>query len=949
MVYYEANHTCGDQDWLLCPEVLDDLTKLFEDNSKLSGGNAFRLLFERKLRKIKTNAPSEVRRQQIADLLNVVKACVHDYVPNNIRSAVRKSKCPKGMGIEAVVELQNILKDYYEDIGIILEVAIDTFICARCGHIEYSYVNDEEIDTNCKECKIEMEGRGPMIMLTSKEQIKLAWEMTKKDGVYALATAFLDHQPGRTVHLTTLNCAVYDWNVQEMASLFVAHTKGEDKLSVRFSLEYFDLIIQKYLGDEKYFHPFGFTTDNAGGLICGIKEKFGENIPIRTCKFHFIFSAYQKCGDFIGTRSDKIIFLRFVFSLVDATNASQFYEYCEKFQKWMKEKKSRANGLSNWFDFWHNSRALWSSAFADLNLAKTNLVEGLQSKYSKKNGMKNLPLDQSVIYGISDAMLYQTRLVESSKGKYKGHGPDRVVVESRQMHEELRRVKETAFTYEDLQEIFVILGLPKDGLRDKDNHEEEKDTEETNSAVNTSLLSNKRKMDALMSSPILNENEKRRKVLTENLVSENSPHSFKDKKTPTKANIKPLRKSGRPKGTKRKVHFSRHMDISDVSEESNEDPFEHELDIMESSFTSTTDHIQMFMERDSDRIQNKTKKLKTILKPTPQEQDIFQSGSFNSSIKRNYSNALTKAHRDRNNYLITHIHKQLFKVEKTWPGAEEKRVLGRFVSRPENCYHVDFQKNEVTCSCRDYISILATHQDKICKHIASVLLKCDLKKFVKFHGSRTYRKNSFEQLCEIVSSFSSDQTIVDPGKICIEDLETETEERENIDHLEGVNLNDWSSQDFDELNINQDLHIEEENPSNFPIRHVPIHARGPYSHIHKALAAVPVNDWYVEVYGNTGSPRCRSILCKKKIQRRTGCIRSDVFGTYTDRNTNKKYLCIDTMRFCLNDLCHRNADASKLKFKKFERMSQLSIQFISSENQEIVRKYFGNCDLNIID
>ena len=734
-----------------------------------------------------------------------------------------------------------------------------------------------------------------------------------------------------------------------MASLFVAHTKGEDKLSVRFSLEYFDLIIQKYLGDEKYFHPFGFTTDNAGGLICGIKEKFGENIPIRTCKFHFIFSAYQKCGDFIGTRSDKIIFLRFVFSLVDATNASQFYEYCEKFQKWMKEKKSRANGLSNWFDFWHNSRALWSSAFADLNLAKTNLVEGLQSKYSKKNGMKNLPLDQSVIYGISDAMLYQTRLVESSKGKYKGHGPDRVVVESRQMHEELRRVKETAFTYEDLQEIFVILGLPKDGLRDKDNHEEEKDTEETNSAVNTSLLSNKRKMDALMSSPILNENEKRRKVLTENLVSENSPHSFKDKKTPTKANIKPLRKSGRPKGTKRKVHFSRHMDISDVSEESNEDPFEHELDIMESSFTSTTDHIQMFMERDSDRIQNKTKKLKTILKPTPQEQDIFQSGSFNSSIKRNYSNALTKAHRDRNNYLITHIHKQLFKVEKTWPGAEEKRVLGRFVNRPENCYYVDFQKNEVTCSCRDYISILATHQDKICKHIASVLLKCDLKKFVKFHGSRTYRKNSFEQLCEIVSSFSSDQTIVDPGKICIEDLETETEERENIDHLEGVNLNDWSSQDFDELNINQDLHIEEENPSNFPIRHVPIHARGPYSHIHKALAAVPVNDWYVEVYDNSGSPRCRSILCKKKIQRRTGCIRSDVFGTYTDRNTNKKYLCIDTMRFCLNDLCHRNADASKLKFKKFERMSQLSIQFISSENQEIVRKYFGNCDLNIID
>ena len=337
------------------------------------------------------------------------------------------------------------------------------------------------------------------------------------------------------------------------------------------------------------------------------------------------------------------------------------------------------------------------------------------------------------------------------------------------------------------------------------------------------------------------------------------------------------------------------------------------------------------------------------LKTTSQEQDIFQSGSFNSSVKRNYSNALTKAHRDRNNYLITHIHKQLFKVEKKCPGADEKRVLGRFVNRPDNCYYVDFQKNEITCSCRDYISILATHQDKICKHIASVLLKCDLKKFVKFHGSRTYRKNSFEQLCEIVSSFSSDQIIVDPEKICIEDLETETEEMENLDLLQGVNLNDWSSQDFDELDTNRVLHIQEENPHNFPMRHVPFHARGPYSHIHKALAAVPVNDWYIEVYDNSGSPRCRSILCKKKIQRRKGCIRTDVFSTYTDRNTSKKYLCIDTMRFCLNNLCHENVDASKLKFKRFERISQLSIQYISSENQEIVRKYFGSCNLNIID
>ena len=86
---------------------------------------------------------------------------------------------------------------------------------------------------------------------------------------------------------------------------------------------------------------------------------------------------------------------------------------------------------------------------------------------------------------------------------------------------------------------------------------------------------------------------------------------------------------------------------------------------------------------------------------------------------------------------------------------------------------------------------------------------------------------------------------------------------ENLDLLQGVNLNDWSSQDFDELDTNRVLHIQEENPHNFPMRHVPIHARGPYSHIHKALAAVPVNDWYIEVYDNLGA-RAADLFCARR-------------------------------------------------------------------------------------
>ena len=56
------------------------------------------------------------------------------------------------MGIEAVIELQNILKEYYEDIGIILEVAVESFICGQCKEIKYSSYDGEEISTFCKPC-----------------------------------------------------------------------------------------------------------------------------------------------------------------------------------------------------------------------------------------------------------------------------------------------------------------------------------------------------------------------------------------------------------------------------------------------------------------------------------------------------------------------------------------------------------------------------------------------------------------------------------------------------------------------------------------------------------------------------------------------------------------------------------------------------------------------------
>ena len=157
-----------------------------------------------------------------------------------------------------------------------------------------------------------------------------------------------------------------------------------------------------------------------------------------------------------------------------------------------------------------------------------------------------------------------------------------------------------------------MLGLPNDTAISNDEEENENEDDAEEIEANKSLLGNKRKLEAILNSPILNENAKRRKVLSENTFNEKSPHSFKEKKNPTKQSIKPLRKSGRPKGTKRKVYFSRHMDLSDVSEEASDDQFEQKMNILDNSFTSSIDKINMFCEAEEGGIKKNVKKMKVL-------------------------------------------------------------------------------------------------------------------------------------------------------------------------------------------------------------------------------------------------------------------------------------------------------------------------------------------------
>ena len=149
----------------------------------------------------------------------------------------------------------------------------------------------------------------------------------------------------RAESMTTFNVAFYDWQVRQMSMLFMVHCQSDDQLAVFAAFSLFQERLQDYLGNEKIFKPYGFYTDNAGGILCGLKLFFGDSLIVRTCKFHFQYSCYQVLCNAIGENNDKIIFLRYAFALMDAPNASQIESYANEMEKWMKKSKAREKAL----------------------------------------------------------------------------------------------------------------------------------------------------------------------------------------------------------------------------------------------------------------------------------------------------------------------------------------------------------------------------------------------------------------------------------------------------------------------------------------------------------------------------------------------------------------------------------------------------------------------------
>ena len=1008
VVYYSVSHSCGNQDWVLDPNIIQQLTSLFETNDSATSAIAYKKLFEDKLRNALNATNKEAQNAHMKDLISLVNSCAQDHVVKNVKSKVLKAKTPLGMGIEAVKMLNDSSSLIHDKLGVIIRVVIESFVCACCTNISFSTEEEEEILTEC--CSKPMVNTGPVILVTSTDSLKSAVELSKDGGLFSGSTVHVDHQPGRCKTMNTLNVAFYDYNLREMASVFMTHSMGENQFNVLFEFKLFQCVLKEYCGSDAKFDPFGFTSDNAGGITSGIKLCFGPLKPHRTCRFHIIYCGYQHCGTSIGSKQDQILFLRYLFSLIDASTATLFVQIAEDFWKWIREQPARTKQLENWWDFWFNCRAMWSSAFTNQTLTEVSLVESLQSKYSKKNNLKKLPLYQSVVFAMSDITKYSARLSALGKGKYIGQGPSKTTLDERDMIKQLEKVKNVPLTDGDFKDIFTKLGLPY-----------------TSRTVETTSEDH---LPESLVSPIAREKSVRHQVLENFTPSPIAKHTFKRPPAPKSSDaVTKAKKPGRPPKSKSKTYvsrFSRGLDF-DVGEESEEDLTVEMLSDFVAASSSVPDEIlfndgtseqnksdkvprrsskrpkksklslsSIFGEEESvsetqlmddnhvaagetfegeivfnvdgkigDKPQNSLSEeleendtedvMRSIDENIDSEEDwlegidwnetIFSQGTLDqldkdmneqspSSVSTRLQNTVRKKSRARDsvhykkqkskafleqdNYEITKISEDSFQIKN-----KNATVAGNGLLAFGNNVKIvtfNFYEKEVHCTCEAWKTekVYKLKADEVCKHVPLIILKCDQAEL--YYGNRSLTDKDIDRLSTILQTFNPMRRIEDQNHINEPPKKDPKKAKRDGDKFLTKKML---------LNLDND---------------------GPFSSRESAIASSPQNSWYGELYAVGGNPGCRS--CSKKInvkgtqEKDKVVIRTDVAYSFLPPFPNSQHILkVETIRFCLNNFCHKNIQ--RKAYCNFKEMETISLKFLPNEFHQLFEEVFLNTPITI--
>ena len=386
IIKYEKKHTCGDPEPILDQNVANELKLLFENNPELSPSHAYKSLLEKKIRD----------RKGYQEILAVVQAFTFDHRAKNIKANVKKDIQGNGDDMACMLKLQTFLSEMPE-LEIVFKVYTDSYICENCDKYFLARNIDDVLATTCNSCQTDLQHTGPIILLTSIDQIRAAEQMTRPDGMFEYSTLYMDHQNNRIINFNTFNTFFYDFHIQSISSIFTVHSKFEDRYSINLSFKLFDEEYKAILKTENSFRPHGFSSDNAGAISAGLRSHFGAEVRHRTCSFHYLYGAYMHCCNAIGGRSAQVQFLRFSCKLLEAATPQMFEMLYGLFVKWIDKTESRRKKLKPWLKFWYDRKTQWATAYTSLSVNGVNLSEAGQAKYKINNGLKRLKLYQGMI------------------------------------------------------------------------------------------------------------------------------------------------------------------------------------------------------------------------------------------------------------------------------------------------------------------------------------------------------------------------------------------------------------------------------------------------------------------------------------------------------------------------------------------------------------------------
>ena len=357
IIVYEHDHTCGSPETVLDEAIVEELTELFKTNPELTPSRAYKSLLEKKIRE----------KKGCHEILKVVQCFTFDHKSKNLKASVKRGLNYNASDLSSIKELEKFVTEM-TDLQMVMKAATDTYYCEHCNDYKVATSEDEKLTRDCFSCQKDMVNTGPIVLLTSVDQIKTAEQMTKEDGAFLYSTLFLDHQNGRCIDWDTMNTYIYDHQIQSISSIFTAHTKTEDRFSVSICFKLFDELYKKALGTEDSFRPHGFSSDNAGGIIAGLQRHFGQDILFRSCGFHFLFGAFNHCSNAIGSRSSQVRFLRFSVKLLEAATIKKFDLLYSLFKTWIEKSKLRRKKLKPWLNWWVTRKTQWATAYTALSL-----------------------------------------------------------------------------------------------------------------------------------------------------------------------------------------------------------------------------------------------------------------------------------------------------------------------------------------------------------------------------------------------------------------------------------------------------------------------------------------------------------------------------------------------------------------------------------------------------